>query len=82
MSADGSRLFGLSAPDLRDRGGEKRMIVWDLVTGRELLNMPAIHCRIFALEADGRRLHWVKEIPGTADVEMVDWDGTPQPDGK
>jgi serine/threonine protein kinase/WD40 repeat protein len=82
MSPDGRRLFGLATLDVRNRDAEQRAIVWDLVTGRELLNLPATHNLLFSLDADGRRLHWIKQNHASSAIEMLTWYATPLPDGK
>lgn len=82
LSPDGRRLFGLATLDLRNQDAEQRAIVWDLVTGRELLNLPATQNLLFSLDADGRRLRWIKQNPASSAIEMQMWDATPLPDGK
>jgi hypothetical protein len=72
----------LATLDVRNRDAEQRAIVWDMVTGRELLNLHATQNRLFSLDADGRRLHWIKQNPSSSAIEMVTWDATPLPDGK
>jgi len=82
LSPDGRRLFGLATLDVRNRDAEQRAIVWDLVTGRELLNLPATQNLLFSLDAEGRRLHWIKQNPASSAIEMLTWDATPLPDEK
>jgi WD40 repeat protein len=83
ISADGRRLFALASPGRPTGLRSESVVVWDLVTGRKLLTLPATwNVRHLTIDRDGHRVFLLKQVPGTGKLHLETLDGTPLGDEK
>jgi serine/threonine protein kinase/WD40 repeat protein len=78
ITPDGKRMFALTTTSQTFPPSFDSAVVWDLVNGREMLNIPLTSVWAMSLDRVGQQLRILKSLPGSSDLTLETFDATPR----